>query len=197
MTSPCACTLFFHSSAEEIASHYEEIANPANGYLTRIHGGCLLVDATVSETADWARQIELAIQLCGEDAIAFSILIVGDLWALALARGGQPGPIAAYTPDNVKTLELLPNQLLSIEQMLQEIFPDRVDAAYIDQLFGAMIEGAIEPGEGISEIVDMLGCPPDWQRWSWYETIPEQIFLDPDLSSRVTPLGDARELWDE
>ena len=197
MTSPSACTLFFHTSVEEIAVRYEEIATPANGYLTRLDGNCLLVDAAVTETADWARQIHLATQLCVDEVIALSIFIVGDLWALALARDGQPGPVAAFTPDNAKTLELLPNQLLTIERTLVDLFPDRVDAGRIDELFGAMIDGAVTPEEGIGEILDMLGCTPDWQRWSWYETIPEQLFLDPDLTHRVTPLGDARELWDE
>jgi hypothetical protein len=197
MTSPSACTLFINASAEEIAERYEEIAIPANGYLTRLNGYCLLVDATAAETADWQRQIQLSTQVSGDQVIAVSIFMVGDLWALALAHDGQPGPVAAFTPDNAKSLEALPAQLLAVERMLGDLFADRVDIARIDELFGGMIEGALSSEEVMDEILDMLGCPPDWQRWSWYETIPEQLFLDPDLSPRVMPLGDARALWDE
>ena len=193
------CTIFFpllELTNCEIATQYEEITDPADGYLTQLSQCSILVDAQASEMADWQRQIEIAISLSSEDLLALSIFIVGDLWALALAKDGQPGPIAAYTPDNTKVLEQLPHKLLAIEQQLCELFYRQVNPDVMDALFGALLDGAITPDDGIAELVQMLGCTQDWMRWSWYETIPEQLFLDPDLESRVIPLGNAKNLWE-
>ena len=156
MNNICACcTLFisdYGSNPTEIAAHYEAIAEPANGYLIRLQHEVMLVDATAAETADWARQIELATALADENTVALSIFLVGDLWALALAHNERPGPVAAFTPDNTKVLEQLPHSLLAIERQLIDFFPDRVDEEAIDQIFGAMLERAISPGDGISEV---------------------------------------------
>ncbi len=48
----------------------------------------LLVDATATETADWVRQLDLAVLPSEDDGIAFSVLLVGEHWALALAFTG-------------------------------------------------------------------------------------------------------------
>ncbi|HEX2950956.1 MAG TPA: hypothetical protein VHV83_15540, partial [Armatimonadota bacterium] len=190
MANICS-TIFFNADPAEIRTHYEAIADPANGYLTRLHDNCvILVDATASETADWSRQTQLAALLSANEVIAISVFVVGELWALALAFDGKAGPIAAFTPDNPKIMEELPYKLLAIEQQLDDIVPDRVDTEQLDRLFGSMLERYITPEEGITELFDQLGCLPDWPRWSWYETIPEQLFLDPDLANRVIPLGE-------
>ena len=194
--SACACTLFFRIDPEELAERYEAIAEPPDGYLTRLHGCCVLVDAA-SEVADWAHLVELATPLTADHAIALSVFIVGAHWALALARDGQAGPVAAYTPDQAKTLDQLPHQLLALEGVFDDIFHDDIDRERIDQIFGALLEGAVCAEDALQSVIAMLGVPEDWMRWSWYETIPEQIFLDPDLAARVIPLGAARELWDE
>ncbi len=51
--------------------------------------------------------------------------------------------------------------------------------------------------EAVTQLLAMLDCPPSWLRWSWYETIPQQIFTDPDLLKSVTPLGEAKQFWEE
>jgi hypothetical protein len=181
----------------DLRDHYETIAEPANGYLTQLQDACVLVDAVASETADWARQTHLATLLSLDNTVALSVFIIGDLWAIALSYDGKAGPVAAFTPDNSKAIDQLPHVLFALEKQLVDLFPDRVDAEAIDQIFGAMLEGAVSAEDGIVELLDMLGCPPDWLRWSWYETIPEQLFLDPDLTDRVAPLGEARTLWEE
>lgn len=196
MTSVCS-TLFFQSDPREIVNRYEAQVEPANGYLTVLDEVCILVDALATETANWSRQHELAALLAGDDGVALSVFIVGSLWALSLCRDGQPGTIAAFTPDESKVLEQLPVRLLTIERQLDEYFPNIVDTEEVDTLFGAMLEGARAAEDGISELLAMLGCPPDWLRWSWYETIPEQLFLDPDLADHVTPLGEAKAFWEE
>lgn len=200
MTSACACsTIFFghyRVDPEAIIAQYEETVEPANGYLTRLNHECVLVDATASELADWSRQIDLAAALTSEDVFALSVFLVGDLWALGVARNGKTGPVAAFTPDSPKTLEQIPHKLLAIEQQLIELFPD-ADGEEIDRVLGMLLDGMTSPDDAFSELLDLLGCPADWLRWSWYETIPEQLFLDPDLAHRVTPLGAARALWEE
>ena len=197
MTCVCSTIFFNKANPEELVALYEAIAEPVNGYLTILDGMAVLVDALASETANWARQHDLAAALSADDAIALSVFIVGDLWALALARDGQPGPVAAFTPDSSKVLEQLPHKLLGIERQLDDLFPDVTDLEKVDAIFGAMLDGATPAEDGISELLDMLGCPPDWLRWSWYETIPEQLFLDPDLADHVIPLGEARAFWEE
>jgi hypothetical protein len=201
MSSRSACsTLFFAVNSldpVELAARYEALADPANGYLTQLNCAYVFVDAQASETADWSRQIELAGLMATEDALALSIFMAGDLWALALTRAGHPATVAAYTPDNPKTFELLPHKLLALERQLGELFPAQLDVPGVDALFGAILDGAMSAEEGVTALLDMLGCSPDWLRWSWYETIPDQLFLDPDLSPRVTPLGEARNFWEE
>lgn len=201
MSGAYACsTIFFYNNSQrhqEIAAQYEATAEPANGYLTRIDHRSVLVDALASETADWARQVELAASLTDDYTIAISVFIVGNLWALALARNGQMGPVAAYTPDNPKTIQQISHKLLAIEGQLVDLFPDQVDAESVDAIFGALLETAISPEDGIGQLLEMLECSPNWLRWSWFETIPEQLFIDPDLADCVTPLGEARHLWEE
>lgn len=196
MTS-CACSIFFYISPEELAARYEAIAEPADGYITELQQKLMLVDATACGLADWVRQVELAVMLSAGDKLAFSIFFVGDHWALAMARDGKPGPVAAYTPDNPKTMEELPYNLLALEDALDENFHDDINREELDILFGALLEGALPAEEVINELLLMLEIPADWLRWCWYETIPEQLFLDPDLTNRVTALGNAKALWEE
>ncbi len=194
----CACsTLFFHCDPRELIAQYEAICEPANGYLTCLNDEVVLVDALATEQADWGRQTSLAAALTGEDGVALSIFIVGAHWALALAVDGKEGPVAAYVPDDPDALDDLPRELMIIETGLARLFPGLVNAQELDLLFGAMLEGAVPVEEAINSLLAMLGVAPDWLRWSWYETIPEQLFIDPDLADRVTPLGEARLLWEE
>jgi hypothetical protein len=86
---------------------------------------------------------------------------------------------------------------MALEQALGLLFPDLVDLDEVDYLFGALLEDALAPEVVFTELFTMLGLTPDWLRWAWFETIPDQLFTDPDLSDRVIPLGEARELWDE
>lgn len=81
--------------------------------------------------------------------------------------------------------------------MTSEIFHDDIDRSRLDELFGALLEGAVSPEEAINELLLMLEVSADWLRWSWYETIPEQLFIDPDLAARVIPLGAAKALQEE
>ena len=191
------CTLFAHCFADELAENYEALAEPANGYLIRLNQWTMLDDAEATETADWSRQIELATMLTCEDGVAVSIFVVGEGWAIAVSLGGQPGPIAAFAPDEHKAVEQLPFKLLAVENALMTAFPDDVDAERVDAIFGAMIDQVMTAEEGMTEIVEMLGCPSDWSRWGWYETIPEQLFTDPDLAHKVRPLGEAKHFWEE
>lgn len=195
-TYACA-TLFFHTSPEELVERYEENAEPANGYLIRLNGEYMLVDATATETADWARQVQLATAMSENEAVALSILLVGEQWALSLAYDGQQGPTAIYVPKDTKLLEQVPRHLLAIEKALEDLFPGDIDTDVVDAIFGAMLDGATPVEEALTEILEMLGCPPSWLRWSWYETIPQQLFTDPDLLKQVTPLGEAKQFWEE
>jgi hypothetical protein len=199
MTGVYACSTFFHDVApEELRRVYEADAEPANGYLVDLHEGWWgLVDAMASETVDWGRQLELASLLTGDDGTAVSVFLVGEHWAMAFTHGGARGPVAVYMPEDRKVLERLPHELLALEGVLAEYFPDDVDADAVDALFGAVLEGATPIEDVFTEICDMLRIAPDWLRWSWYETIPEQLFTDPDLAPRVLPLGAVKELWEE
>ncbi len=81
MAGSYACaTIFFHISPEELVARYENNAEPANGYLVKLNDQepYLLVDAAATETADWARQLELATLLSEDEGIAFSVLLVGE-----------------------------------------------------------------------------------------------------------------------
>jgi hypothetical protein len=91
----------------------------------------------------------------------------------------------------------LPGRLLAVESVLTDLFPDDADPAAIDELFGAVLEGVLPFDEAVSSIFDMLGVPPEWLRWSWFETIPQQLFIDPDLADRVVPVGEACHFWEE
>ena len=142
-------------------------------------------------------RLELAILLSEDEGIAFSVLLVGEHWALALAYNGQRGPTAVFAPDARKLIEQVPRQLLALEKALVELFPTEIDADELDALFGEMLEGVTPVEEAVTQLLAMLGCPPSWLRWSWYETIPEQIFTDPDLLKLVTPLGEAKQFWEE
>lgn len=198
MTGTHVCgTFFFRATPETLAERYEAAADPANGYLTRLNGSSLLVDAQATETADWSRQTRLAAAMTDEDEAALSVFIVGESWALALAQGGAPGPVAVYTVGDPDVLDTLPFSLRALEEGLTAQFPRSIHPDAVDYLFGALLEGVIPAEEVVSAILQMLGCAPDWLRWGWYETIPEQLLLDPDLAERVTPLGDARDLWEE
>ena len=198
MANAYACTtLFFHTSAEDLTTRYEANAEPANGYLARLDTAWMLTDAVATETAHWSRQIELAVALSEDGVVAITIVLVGDYWALALAHDGQPGPVAVFIPDNPPLLRQLPEQLLAIERSLHDLFPGLIDAETVDVLFGALLDGGMPPEDVFTEVLAMLGCPPDWIRWAWYETIPQQLFIDPDLAERVVPLGEAKELWGE
>ncbi len=199
MADVFACCTFFHNiGPEELRRAYEENAEPANGYLIDLHEGWWgLLDATATEAGDWARQLELATELTGDDALALSLFIVGEHWAVAFTHGGERGPVAVYVPDDRKVLERLPHELLGLERVLAESFSDEIDPDELDALFGAVVDGATPIEEAFAEICTMLRIAPDWLRWSWYETIPEQLFTDPDLAPRVLPLGDVKGLWEE
>lgn len=198
MASACACgTIFFWGDPEALAQEYEAEAEPANGYLTAVGAGWLLADATASETADWERQLTLAAVMSDENQLAISVFLAGGCWVLALTVGGQPGPKAVCIPEDTRVMQQLPLELMAFEQALVDRFPDRVEADELDAVFGAVLEGAIAPDEMLTSVLQMLGCTADWQRWSWYETIPQELFLDPDLTDRVIPLGTARQLWEE
>ncbi|MHB9023401.1 MAG: hypothetical protein ACYC7E_04390 [Armatimonadota bacterium] len=198
MATACACsTLFQRIAPEELIERYEENADPANGYLTQVGDWWELVDAQASEMADWSRQTQLAADLAEEDTLAISVFLAGDSWALALATAGKQGPVAVFTPDDTDVLERLPHQLLAIENNLEQWLPGDIDAEKIDAIFGAILEGALPADEGLDELLILLGCSPDWLRWSWYEAIPLQLITDPDFVGRVQPLGEAKALWEE
>jgi hypothetical protein len=198
MTSAHACcTIFFGASREELIAHYEEQEDGANGYLTRLADCWIFVDAEATETGNWGRQTNLAQSMSRDDVVALSLFLVGQHWGLALANDGQAGPVAVAIPDDDDVMELLPHYLMAVERVLVAWFPEQADQSYLDELFGALLEGATPVEEVFSQILAMLGCPSDWMRWSWFETIPQQLFTDPDLVSRVTPLGEAAALWEE
>jgi hypothetical protein len=193
-----ACmTIFFHAGADELAARYQAAADRPCGYLTRVGERWIFTEATATETADWERQLELAAAMTDEGVVGISVLLVGAHWALAVARDGRAGPMAVCVPDNEEQARALPRQLSAVEQALVELFPDEIDAERVDELFGAVLEGATPIDEAVTEILGMLGCSAEWPRWSWYETIPEQLFIDPDLAERVVPIGDACQLWEE
>jgi hypothetical protein len=198
MSSAYICaTIFFNANPDVLAAMYEACADPAEGYLTRLNRQLILTDAAATASADWARQAELATALALEDTIAISVFLTGRQWAIAVAHNGLPGPVAVFDQDDHKAFDQLPFKLLAIEETITLLFPKLVDKSRIDMLFGAMLEDAISPEEGMASFFEMLGCPQDWPRWSWYDTIPEQLFLDPDLAERVTPLGEAKKFWEE
>jgi len=190
-------TIFFHTDAAELTTRYEANAENPCGYLTRLNGEWLFTDALATETADWARQLELATVMTDEEVIGLSVFMVGNLWALGVSFDGRPGPVAAYVPDNADQMRELPERLLTLENALTDLFPDDADPEEIDELFGAVLEGALPIEDAVSSILAMLGVSPEWPRWSWYETIPEQLFIDPDLADRVVPVGEACQFWEE
>jgi len=193
-----ACmTIFFHTDGPELISRYEATAENPSAYFTRVNGEWIFTDELATETADWARQQELAMVMTEEEVIGISVFMVGNLWALGVAFDGRQAPVAAYVPDNADQMRELPGRLLGIESALADLFPDNADPQVIDELFGAVLEGALPFEEAVSSIFDMLGVPPEWLRWSWFETIPQQLFIDPDLSDRVVPVGEASLLWEE
>lgn len=191
------CTLFDRCLPDELTAHYEAYAEPANGYLIRLQHWSLLVDAVATETANWVRQCELSAEMTCEDGVAVSLFLVDRYWAIAVAAGGKRRAFAAYMPDDPKLFERLPNELHKVEQALALYFPDDIDIVRVDELFGAIIDNGITVEDGFLALTDLLGISPEWLRWSWYETIPEQLFTDPDLAPRVKALGDAKQLWEE
>ncbi|MDO8704709.1 MAG: hypothetical protein Q7J84_07130, partial [Sulfuricaulis sp.] len=65
-------TIFFHTDAEELTTRYEANAEHPCGYLTRMDGQWILVDAQATETADWARQLDLAAAMTADDTTGIS-----------------------------------------------------------------------------------------------------------------------------
>lgn len=191
------CTFFSVRSSETLGERYEVGIEPADGYLTSLDGWLVLVDATATATGNWARQRDIGIVLSEDEGVAISVFITGEEWALSLAVNGEPGPTAIYTPQNDELIARVPFSLMAIEQAFGLLYPDRVDIDEIDAVFGALLDDALLPEDAFDAILTMLGVTNDWQRWCWYETIPEQLFTDPDLADRVTPLGEARALWEE
>ncbi len=191
------CTLFAVTHPETLAERYTVGIDPPDGYLTYLNGWWMLVDATATATGNWARQRDIGLALSDEEGVALSIFITDDEWALALAVNGEPGPTAIFTPQNDEVMARAPYSLMALEQALGLLYPDRIDTEEVDYLFGALLDGALPAEEAINEIVLMLGCPADWMRWSWYESVPEQLITDPDLADRVIPLGAAKALWEE
>jgi len=197
MMSIACTTIFFHTNAVELITRYEEHAENPCGYLTRLNDQWVFVDALATETADWARQQELATAMTEDEVIGISVFMVGNLWALGMAFDGRLGPVAAYVPENADQMRELPERLLAVERALTDLFPGQIEAETIDALFGAVLEGAQPFEDAVTEILEMLGVSPEWIRWAWYETIPEQLFIDPDLAGRVTPIGEACQFWEE
>ena len=198
MPSLFACaTIFFHAHRDDLVARYEALAEPADGYLTSLRDTFILVDAVAAATADWGRQVRLGLVMSGDGVFALTVVLLGEYWALALAQDEQPGPAAVCVPNEPDMLSQLPRQLFDIERVLVESFPFAADADKIDAIFGAMLDGAQPIDEAFTELLEMLGCPNEWMRWSWDETIPQQLFIDPDLVARVTPLGDASGFWEE
>jgi len=192
-----ACTtIFFHTALEKLTACYTAQVEHPCAYLTRVDDVWVFTEAQATETADWARQLALARAMSEDEAIAISVFIVGAHWALGMAFDGRQGPVATYLPDDETQMQQLPQQLLAIEQALDDLFPDDADPERIDALFGAVLDGAMPFEEAAVEMLQMIGCPPDWQRWSWFETVPEQLFIDPDLSDRVAPIGESRLFWE-
>lgn len=188
------CSIFIGISAETLAPRYEAVAEQSNGYLVRMDGCTLLVDALATEAADWARQIYLATQMTEENETSISFFLVGEHWALSVSHGGEAGPVAIFTPEDADVLDKLPYMMMAIENALGECL--HLDTDALDQMFGALLEGAITPEVAFDDLLALLACTPDWPRWSWFETIPEQLFTDPDLlNTRVVPLGEAQEFW--
>jgi len=193
-----ACTtIFFHTDAEDLIARYEANTEKPCAYLTRVNECWVFVDALATETADWARQLELATVMTEDEVIGLSVFIVGEHWAIGLTYDGRLGPVAAYLPDVATQMRLLPQRLLSIEKALDDLFPDQADPERIDAFFGAVLEGALSIDEAMTEILGLLGCPGDWLRWSWFETVPDQLFIDPDITDRVVPVGETRHFWEE
>lgn len=190
-------TIFFHSDAGELAARYEEHAENPCAYLTRVNDEWIFTDSLATETADWARQFELATAMTEDEVTGISVFMVGDLWALGVSYDGRRGPVAAFVPDNAAQMRELPQRLLAVENALAELFPDAVDPDRIDALFGAVLEGVLPFEEAVTSIFEMLGVLAEWLRWSWFEAIPEQLFIDPDLADRVVPVGEACGFWEE
>jgi len=190
-------TIFFHTDAEELTARYEANAESPCAYLTRVNSEWIFTDGPATETADWARQFELATVMSEDEVIGISVFMVGELWALGVAYDGKRGPVAALVPDNADQMRELPMRLLAVERALTELFPDDADAEKLDVIFGALLDGALPFDEAVSSVFEMLGVPSEWSRWSWFETIPEQLFIDPDLSDRVVPVGEACHFWEE
>ena len=191
------CSLFSVVSPELLAERYEQGIEPPNGYLTQLDGWWLLVDGTACETGNWARQRDIGIALSADEGIAVSVFIADEEWALSLAVNGEPGPTTIYLPDNDELLARAPYTLMALETAFSLLYPDRMDVDEVDALFGALLEGASPPEVVFTALFAMLGIPEDWQRWAWFESIPEQLFTDPDLADRVIPLGEAKQLWEE
>lgn len=191
------CTAFYVVSPEVLAERYTTGIDPPNGYLTQAGAWWLLVDGTAAETGNWGRQRDIGTVLSTEEGVALSVFITDEEWAVALAVNGEPGPSAVYLPDNDELLARAPYSLMALEQALGLLFPDYMIIDEVDALFGALLEGATPPETVFTELFTMLGVSPDWLCWAWFESIPDQLFTDPDLSDRVIPLGEARELWEE
>ncbi len=191
------CTALYIVSPEVLIERYLHGIEPPNGYLTQCGTWWLLVDGTATETGDWGRQRDIGTALSTEEGVAISVFLADMEWAISLSVNGEPGPGVVYMPDNAELIARSPYSLMALEQALGLLFPDLVDLDEVDYLFGALLEDALAPEVVSTELFTMLGLTPDWLRWAWFETIPDQLFTDPDLSDRVIPLGEARELWDE
>jgi hypothetical protein len=191
------CSIFFGTTADQLCDAYEAIAEPANAYLTRVGTGLLLADVVACETADWGRQLRLGTEMTHTGGASFSVFAAGDRWGMAVATDGVEGPVAVFEPDEEEIMADLPRRLLGVEKALAALSPERVDAAEVDRAFGALLEGVMTADDAAGIVLTMLGCHIDWPRWAWAETVPHQLFLDPDLADRVTPLGEAKDLWEE
>jgi hypothetical protein len=198
MPTPLACcTAFLNTDPEHLIEQYEALADPPCGYLTRVGALWLLTDVQATETADWGRQLRLGTEITENGCASISVFCVGDRWGIAVAVDGVEGPIAVYEPDDAGLMADLPRRLLGVERTLAALSGGAVNAAEVDRLFGALLEGVLPFDEVVEGVLLMLGCHTDWLRWAWADTIPQQLFLDPDLADRVLLLGDAKGLWEE
>lgn len=195
MTLACT-TIFFHAAADELAALYETATEQQDGYLTQVGETWVFTDALATATADWVRQLELATAMSQDDVAALTVLIVGDAWTMSVAFDGQRGPVAVFAPGEERQPERLPHELLALERTLTDLFPDDIEAEGLDALFGAVLDGALPMEQVVDAIMTMLHVPEEWTRWSWYDLIPEQLFVDPDLADRVKPLGEAKAFWE-
>ena len=185
----CA-TFFLYCNPEEISSAYLEAIDTPAGYLVSSGRGVIFTDAVITETANWHRQSELAVELAGDNGFALSYFAVGNTWGISLHYNGKQLS-TAYDYDNPKMQEKITGTLIEIETELINQFPDSIDADVLDAMLGGLLSGAISVDDVFNYILTAANASADWIRWSWYEAVADNLIIDPDQESWVAPLGNA------